>query len=173
VLFRFSMFNYELIQHGIRYSLIKDTRLLDQVTVGEAMVTDVMSVPPGATVDEAAELFEQTRHHGFPIADPDGTLHGILALQDIRRAVRNDMDDATVQEIGTHELIVAFPDETLNDAIRKMGLRDVGRLPVVSRENHTHMVGLVTRGSIINAYNRALIKRHTRLTDTVQPEHIE
>jgi len=170
---RFSMFNLHLVRRGIHYSLSKDTRLLDQITVGEAMTADIMTVPPEMLVSEAAHLFEETKHHGFPIADEDGTLHGIISLGDVREALAQGQHDITVQEAGTHDLIVAFPDETLNDALRKLGLRDIGRLPVVDRDQHTKLIGLVTRKNIIAAYNKALLKLHTHLDETVKPEHIE
>ncbi|MFO7947820.1 MAG: chloride channel protein [Armatimonadota bacterium] len=173
VIYRFSIFNLQLVRHGVHYSLTEDTRLLDQVTVQEAMVTDVITVAPDTTVAEASHLFDESKHHGFPVADADDTLHGIVTLEDVRKALENDMQDATVQEAGTHELVVAFPDESLNDALRKLGLRDIGRLPVVDRDDHTKLLGLVTRKNIIAAYNRALIRRHTHLRDTVQSEHIE
>ncbi len=173
MMYRFSIFNFYLVRRGIHYSLSRDTRLLDQITVSEAMATDIMTVPPDMPVSQAAHLFDQTKHHGFPIADDNGILHGIISLGDVREALARGRHNITVQEAGTHDLIVAFPDETLNDALRKLGLRDIGRLPVVERDCHTRLVGLVTRKNIIGAYNRALVKLHTHLDETVKPEHIE
>ena len=173
LMFRFSIYNLRLMQHDVHYSLGHDTRLLDTITVEEAMTTDIIALPPDAPLSEAARLFEDTKHHGFPVADADGTLHGIICLDDVRRATAAGPHDATVRHAATHDVIVAFPDETLNDALRKLGLRDIGRLPVVARQDHTSLVGLITRKNIIAAYNRALLKRHTHLDETVKSEHIE
>ncbi|MFP3903643.1 MAG: chloride channel protein, partial [Armatimonadota bacterium] len=87
LIYRFSIFNLQLVRHGVHYSLREDTHLLDQVTVGEAMVTDVITVAPDTTVAGVSHLFEETKHHGFPVADADDTLHGIVSLEDIRRAL--------------------------------------------------------------------------------------
>ncbi len=173
LIFRFSMYNFRLMQHDIHYSLGRDTRLLDTVTVEEAMTTDIITLPPDAPLSEAARLFDDTKHHGFPVTDDGGKLHGIICLEDVRNATATGHQDTTVGHVSTHDIIVAFPDETLNDALRKLGLRDIGRLPVVDRDNHTRLLGLITRKNIIAAYNRALLKLHTHLDETVKPEHIE
>lgn len=173
LLFRFSIYNFRLMQHHVHYSLGRDTRLFDQITVAEAMSTDVITVRPEMSIAEAAALFEETKHHGFPIASEEGRLQGIISLGDVREALGGGQDTMSVHEAGTHDLIVAFGDETLNDALRKLGLRDIGRLPVVARDDHSRLIGLVTRKNIIAAYNRALVRLHTDLTATVKPEHIE
>ena len=173
LLFPFSIYNFRLMQHHIHYSLGRDTRLLDTVTVEQGMTTDIITLPPDAPLSEAARLFEDTKHHGFPVADADGTLHGIICLGDLRDAIAAGRQDTTVRDASSHDVIVAFPDETLNDALRKLGLRDIGRLPVVERQDHTRLIGLITRKNIIAAYNRALLKLHTHLEETVKPEHIE
>jgi CBS domain-containing protein len=46
---------------------------------------------------------------------------------------------------------VAFPDETLQDVIARMLQRDVGRLPVVSREDPKKVTGYLGRADILAA----------------------
>ena len=115
-------------------------------------------------------MFEQTRLHGLPVVNGNGRLAGLITLSDIR-----GLDSAglrkTVGEVATHQLAIAFPDESLNDALRKMGLRGVAHLPVMDREDHTHLLGWVTTQDIVAQYNRYLTRRHTRL-HTTQDEDI-
>jgi len=147
--------------------------LLSEIYVREAMTEDVISVRPDHTVYEAAELLESTKHHGFPVVDDDGHLHGILTVGDVRDALAAGKKDAQVQEVATHDVVVALPQETLNDALRKLALKDVGRLPVVDPDDHGRLLGLITRKNILSAYNKALLHRHTDLERTVEPEHLE
>ncbi len=49
----------------------------------------------------------------------------------------------------------------------------IGRIPVVAREDHRRLLGLITRKNIISAYNRALMRRHTQLEQTQDEEHFE
>ena len=172
-LFRFSIYNFKLVRRGIHIDLAHEPALLSEITVAEAMTTDVITVRPDQRVSEILDLFEQTKHHGFPVVDENGKLHGIVTIGDVRRALAEGKADATVNEIATHDLIVAFPDETLNDALLKLGMKDVGRLPVVSRDDHTKLIGLITRKNILSAYNRALMARHTALDKTIKAEHFD
>ena len=134
---------------------------------------DIPIVPHDATLRDAIVEISDKKLGTTLIMDEDNRLLGILTDGDVRRALAEGKADATVNEIATHDLIVAFPDETLNDALLKLGMKDVGRLPVVSREDHTKLVGLITRKNILSAYNRALMARHTALDKTIQPEHFD
>ncbi len=171
-IYRFSIYNLKLFRRGVHVELGRDANLLNETTIGQAMTTDVISISPTATVREAADLFESTKHHGFPIVDEQGELHGIVTITDVRQAEPAQLDKS-VREIATHDLVIAFPDENLNDGLRKLGLRDIGRIPVVAREDHRRLLGLITRKNIISAYNRALMRRHTQLEQTQDEEHFE
>lgn len=171
-LYRFSIYNLKLVRRGVHVELGRDAKLLNEVTVGQAMTTEVISITPSTTVREAAHLFETTKHHGFPIVDEQGQLRGIITITDVRQT-RPDQLDGSVSEIATHDLVIAFPDESLNDGLRKLGLRDVGRIPVVARDDHTRLLGLITRKNIISAYNRALMRRHTKLEEIQDEVHFE
>ena len=61
---------------------------------------------------------------------------------------------ATVLAAGQTQLIVTFPDETLYDAIAKMLKHNLGRLPVVEREDHRQAVGYLGRADILAARMR-------------------
>ncbi|MGC8839714.1 MAG: TrkA C-terminal domain-containing protein, partial [Anaerolineae bacterium] len=56
-------------------------------------------------------------------------------------------------------LVVAYPDEPLWTALKRMGVRDIGQLPVVSREDPRRLVGWIRRNDIVRAYNIAIARR--------------
>ncbi len=55
--------------------------------------------------------------------------------------------------------MITYPDETIGQALYRMGSRGLGRLPVISREDPGHVLGLVRRQNIIRAYHLALTRR--------------
>lgn len=58
---------------------------------------------------------------------------------------------ATVQDGATTRLILSYPDETLHEAVQKLLHHDIGRLPVVERDNPKKLVGYLTRQGILSA----------------------
>ncbi len=47
----------------------------------------------------------------------------------------------TVLEAGSRKLVVTYPDEVLHEASAKMLRNNIGRLPVVDREDTSRVVG--------------------------------
>ena len=54
---------------------------------------------------------------------------------------------------------MTYPEESIGTALRRMGRQDVGRLPVVSRDNPRHLLGLLRRADLVRAYDAALARR--------------
>ena len=63
-------------------------------------------------------------------------LAGIITRADLMRALDQDSSgNMTVLQAGSHKLVVTYPDEVLYDAAARMLRANVGRMPVVSRED--------------------------------------
>jgi CIC family chloride channel protein len=143
-----------LARHGIRLDRGRDVEVMGAISVGDAMHTGGETLLETISLTDAAERMAQTRNHGLPVVNAAGWLTGVLTIQDIEHA-----SGETVAEACTREVEVAFPDETLNLALRRMSRRDVGRLPVVARENPRQLLGILRRTDVIHAYDIALTRR--------------
>jgi len=169
-----SVYALGLARHGIRLDRGRDVEVMGAITVGEAMHAETETLPETLSLSEAAQALAHSRHHGLPVADTEGRLVGILTVQDIERATAE-----TVGQACTREVEVAFPDETLNMALRRMSSRDVGRLPVVARDNPRKLLGILRRADVIHAYDIALTRRitqrhqeHAVLLDALTPANV-
>jgi chloride channel protein, CIC family len=69
-----------------------------------------------------------------------------------------DSDAPTVGDICTRRVVTVTPDDPMFRALRRMAALDVGRIPVVSAEDHGRLVGLVRRSDIVTAYQRAVTR---------------
>lgn len=152
-----SVYSKGLARVGIRLDRGRDVDLLSMLTVGEVMRTEVQTLNETMGLDEAAELFARTRRHGLPVLDDQGKLVGVLTLQDLDRAV--EKKQTTVGEACIRNIEVAFPDEPLSAALQRMSRRDIGRIPVVNRQDPRQLVGILRRADIIHAYQVALVRR--------------
>ena len=138
------------------------------VRVGEVMERNVATIPAVMNVGELADRIARhdplvARHEGLPIIDDDQGLVGIITRGDVLRALERGEDGGmTVLEAGSRELIVTYPDEILYDAASKMLRNDIGRLPVVSRDDPRRLVGYLGRANCMAARLRQLDEEHVR-----------
>jgi len=157
---RDSVYAHGLARKGVRIQRGRDVEVLETLTVGEVMQTDVTALHEVDRLSQAAGVLMQSRHHGLPVLSADNQLVGILTLQDIERSQSGDAQaDPTVGEMCTRELLVTYPDETIGAALRRMGARDVGRLPVVAHDDERHLLGMLRRTDLVRAYDIALTRR--------------
>lgn len=156
---RDSVYTLGLARKGIRLERGRDVDVLQALQVGEVMRSDLPALRAGQTLAEAYETLVQTHHHGLPVVDSHERLMGILTLQDIEKARQQGRKEARVGEVCTRDLIIAFLDESVGAALRRMSARDIGRIPVVSRSDSRRLVGVLRRNDIIRAYDLALARR--------------
>lgn len=155
-----SIYTERLVRAGMNLRFGRDLNILELVTVGEAMTPDFTTVPGSMTIADLDALFDRTRHHGFPVLDGDGRLEGIVTLSDLERAVEQELAlSTTAGEIATRALHVVHPDQSLNEALRIFGQVDVGRLPVVDRDDPRRLRGVLRRSDIVKAYSRGTMRR--------------
>ena len=71
-------------------------------------------------------------------------------------------DNATVMDAGNADVVVAYPDDILRDSVNKMLRNNIGRLPVVSREDNRRIVGYLGRANLMSARSRQLQEEDQR-----------
>lgn len=139
----------------------RDVDLLEGVTVADAMTTDFDHVKPGMSLKELANEFDRTHHHGFTVLDDDSRLFGVVTLGDLEKAMLGpDFETRTVADIATTTgLAVGYPDESMSTALWRMGVRGVGRLPIIARDDQRRVVGVLRRRDVVRAYEHAIASR--------------
>ncbi len=146
---------------GVELRRIEERDVMRTIRVGEAMTRDFPTVPPEMPVRELLTKFEKTGHHGFPVVDKEGRFCGVVTISDLHAAVEKkgaNPDELTVDDIANKSPIVAYPDQSIHEVLLRLGARDVGRIPVVARDNPTKLLGCLRRHDIIRAYVSALPK---------------
>ena len=173
-----SIMTEKLARRGLHVPGEYEASVLHMVRVGEVMQTDVRPIPEEMTVSELAERTsggaargsQPTRDEpaldltqGLPITGKDGRLTGIVTQGDLLRALECDPSGKlSVLEAGSDAPIVAYPDELAHDAMLRMLRHDIGRLPVVRREDPREMAGYFDRASLLGAWSRQMEEESLR-----------
>ncbi len=132
------------------------------------MFKDYATIPASMRVTELSDRIarndvELIRHQAILIVDDLQKLVGIITRGDVVRALHLGANgNMTVLEAGKRELIVCYPDDVLHEAAAKMLRNDIGRLPVVDRDNPSKIVGYLGRACFMTARLKVLQEEQPR-----------
>ncbi|MBG7609711.1 MAG: chloride channel protein [Anaerolineae bacterium] len=158
-----SIYSLKLTRRGVRIQRGRDVDVMQSVSVAEVMVKNIHTISHDINLKKLSMVFTQSHHHGLVVLDHHGKLWGIVTISDLEEALEKHLSlkKTLISEIATprDQMLMSFPDETMGDALNRMSFPGVGRLPVVSREDPSNLIGLIRRDDIIRAYNIALTKR--------------
>jgi len=163
-----SIMTEKLARRGLHIHQDYEPDVLHQVRVEDTMSTDFNTIPASVRVGELTERIAKhdpsvTKHHGIFIVDQSDKLVGIITRGDMVRSLKKDQSGSmSVVDAGSRNLVVTYPDEVLYDAAARMLRADLGRLPVVSRDDATVIVGYLGRSGVLAARLRRLEEEHVR-----------
>ena len=109
----------------------------------------VITIDPGATVNEAVARLVQNNIGSLPVADADGRLLGILSERDILRGLHNRGEGfgrSAVSEVMTHDPITCTLDCDVDEVMGKMSDRRIAKVPVLDAGR---LVGIVSVGDVV------------------------
>jgi len=132
------------------------------------MDTTVPTIPANTKVSELSDRIARhdsllARRQATLIVDDHNKLAGIITRGDLLRTMQQSFrQDLTVLEAGGRDLIVTYPDEPMHDAVTKMLRNNIGRLPVVSRQDPGQIVGYLGRAAVMEAWLHRHDEEHVR-----------
>ena len=108
----------------------------------------------GLPFGDLVKIVSNSPESYFPIVNRYGRLSGILTINDIREVMFEDTlsDLLVAKDVATTSVVKAYWDETLKDAMDKMGTIGVDELPVVMRNAPEELVAMISKQDIVNHY---------------------
>ncbi len=130
-----------------------ETRLRDgQRLVVQAMRPATVVMPSDSTVREAFDRAHNTEFHAWPVTDDRGVV-GVISLDRLEHGMA---DGQETEHLGDLIDTVYFPhvhaDQPLHLALERMGTEKLDVLPVVSRANIHHMMGVIVLPDVLRLY---------------------
>ncbi|MDD3042776.1 MAG: chloride channel protein [Methanosarcinaceae archaeon] len=154
-----SIFTEGLRRKGYKIRKGREVDIMDSMLVRDAMVRHIQTVSEDKNVGTLITLMQASRHAGFPVLDSRGKLAGIVTLSDLRSKVKYGELDKKIGDIASRDVEIAYPDESLDVVLKRLGVREIGRLPVVSRTDKRKLLGLITRSDVVNSYNKRVVNK--------------
>jgi H+/Cl- antiporter ClcA len=181
--------NTNLQQIGLPELKDEKVELWQQMLVADAMHTCPKKLSATLGVLEAAVAITRERiRSALIIDDNDGKIVGILSLEDIKRTlsiwqnlpnssteIQEYLSSQKLIDICTTDIIYAWEDEPLSEALDRMALRGLHQLPVVAKDNPDFILGLLEREQIELTCNLTAINKvlHQYLPVIPTTEYIE
>jgi CBS domain-containing protein len=161
----------EQLQYPQGQPMSSEAGILERIKIAEVMNSHPMSFRSSMPVLQAAQVLTSGYFHSALIMDGAHQLVGIITTQDIEQNLSNRLNSLTVSEICSRDLLCAYADESLADALRRMETRDIRQLPVVDRNINGRVLGIVDRQTISTAYSTALTKQ--AIADKIAANKVE
>ena len=112
------------------------------------MTANVLTLPPGATLQQCLQELLTRRINGFPLVDADGKLAGLVTSTDLFAALRADVDlQQPLTAFATAAVQCVTADEPIERAVEIMRRRDVKHVVVTDADQR--LVGMLSIKDIL------------------------
>ena len=161
LLMRNTIMTEKIARRGVRVPAEYHADFLDQVLVRDVMSRNPVALRSNQTLGEVRAWLGSrapgTRHQGFPVLDPEsGLIVGVLTRRNLLDTEQSD-DKKLADAIPRFPRVV-YDDLTLRAAADHMVNHDIGRLPVVRRDQPGKVIGMITRSDLLGAHRRRLVE---------------
>ncbi|HZD18089.1 MAG TPA: chloride channel protein [Actinomycetota bacterium] len=149
-----SIYTLKIRRKGVELTEGRERHLLERTPVSRATLPDVVTVPSPTTLERARRLMqEQATDRLLVVADGD-RLVGVLRAERLADTDDRTGDDPVDDLVEDYPVVT--PQESIDDALRKLAPRGLPMVPVVADQATRRVIGLVTRDSLLTAYWNAL-----------------
>jgi CIC family chloride channel protein len=141
----------ERIEHGTDETLLSNQRVRDAYDANAHTLGE--QEPVGALVDRLGHDDQLI----FPVVDDDHRLCGIIDLADLGRVAKDygNLSSVVLAIDLARPTETVSPNETLLDAMRRMGVRGMSALPVVDPADG-RVLGVISRHHVLAVYERSI-----------------
>jgi CIC family chloride channel protein len=156
----------ERIEHGADEMALANVRVRDAYDPNARLVFEREEV--GTLLDHLGREDQLV----FPVVDSDGRLCGVIGVGDLGRVAKDygNLAPLVLAADLAKPTETITPNDSLLDAVRRLGVRGVTALPVVDATTE-RVLGLISRHHVLAAYERTIAaEAPSRLDAAAEPE---
>jgi chloride channel protein, CIC family len=158
LLMRNTIMTEKIARRGVTVPVEYLSDLLSQIRVDEVASKKLSVILADETVETVLQRINSNdpawTHQGFPVLNEQKHLVGVLTRRDLTGVGVDRL--AAAGTLVRRPPRVVYSDLTLREAADHMVNHDVGRLPVMDRQNPSRIVGIITRSDLLSAQRRRL-----------------
>jgi CIC family chloride channel protein len=167
-----SIYEAFMFQDGIQLGKAPEGDALTRITAASMMTRDVVTLPDDLSVGEALDLVGRLEFNGYPVLR-EGRMVGLITTGDLKRLEAQGRREDPVADVMVRKVVHAHPDQTLDTVVLKLAQRELSQLPVVSRANDGHLLGIITLRDIARAQARLASAQYSLgPDDTIRPANL-
>jgi CIC family chloride channel protein len=138
------------IEHGVNIDILQNMKIKSLIN------SNAPFIHANTSFNEVLNIFINSKNTTFPVVDHNDRLIGIITMRDIRPLLQ-DRDIAPLllaMDIMSENVFVLQPDDSFDQALRKMEIDDNELLPVVNDTKSMRYLGIVTKDHILKQYTK-------------------
>ena len=139
-------------------------------TARDIMTSDFIMIPPDVSVRTAWNMVAKAKAKAFLVGN-EGLVSGLVTRALLEREMRHAQTDVRVGGLVASDYRPVHPDQSLEVVISQLG-KYPGLLPVVSRNDTRHALGVITPESLMQFVQRTWDQEDSRAAETL-PGHDE
>jgi CIC family chloride channel protein len=157
-----NIYTLKLLRRGVDIFAGREVNVLRSLTVGSVMNDNASVIRPETHLGEIIDRVTSEAPDYFYVVDDEGALSGVIGTTEMRSAL---LEASTLRnlvvaaDLARDDVPVVTPEQDLDLVMRIFGGKNREELPVVSTVSGRRFLGTVSRGQLLEAYNRELRKR--------------
>jgi CIC family chloride channel protein len=157
-----SIYTLKLSRRGINLSKGQEINVLSSLPVSSVMETALETVHARTPFRTLVDLTVNSPHASFFVVGENNRLLGMISVHDVRRLIYESDELGAI--VVAHDLMnpvrdIFTPNDTLDTVMYAFGDINIEELPVVEDKQTRRCIGVVSKSNVIEAYNRAILKR--------------
>jgi len=155
-----SIYTRKLIRRGVNLFRGRDLNILRNLKVGDVMEQQIFRVKDNTPLPQLIRIAMSDPHPSFIQVDEDGRMTGLIPLNNILEAMRDEnlREILVAQDLALLEYQALRSDEPLDEVVRRFGDRGLEEAPVVDPAHPEFPIGVLRHANVIQAYRRAVIR---------------